>query len=150
MTPDSVGVNEDDTLKANTANYTPSTVMEIMRMYGVVLEQRSCFDKCAKLVDAILLRASAFLFLLLGTWLMEKLSKPPTKLLIFSSTTGWLGNNLRSRCSVDQRHNELFHIGRHFSLELLYLNDYSWDGKFAAQVYLTGHSFIFWADHVPP
>nr|GFB99997.1 hypothetical protein [Tanacetum cinerariifolium] len=38
---------------------------------------KTCFDKCAKLVDAILLRASAFLFLLLA--------KPLIMLLAFSS-----------------------------------------------------------------
>ncbi|GKE57580.1 hypothetical protein Tco_1496765, partial [Tanacetum coccineum] len=37
-----------------------------------------------KLVDAILLRASAFLFLLYGTCLIEKLAKPLTRLLTFS------------------------------------------------------------------
>nr|GFB86826.1 hypothetical protein [Tanacetum cinerariifolium] len=42
------------------------------------------FDKCAKLVDAILLRASAFLFSLLGTCLMVNLSKPWISDLVLS------------------------------------------------------------------
>ncbi|GKB20081.1 hypothetical protein Tco_0854004 [Tanacetum coccineum] len=45
----------------------------------------TCLDKCAKLVDAILLKASAFLFLLRGTWLIAKLAKPLTRLLTFST-----------------------------------------------------------------
>nr|GEY91872.1 reverse transcriptase domain-containing protein [Tanacetum cinerariifolium] len=44
----------------------------------------TCLDKYAKLVDAILLWASAFLFLLRGTWLIEKLVNPLTKLLTLS------------------------------------------------------------------
>ena len=35
----------------------------------------NCFDRCAKLVDAVLLSASAFLFSPLGTCLMVNLSK---------------------------------------------------------------------------
>nr|GEW87665.1 reverse transcriptase domain-containing protein [Tanacetum cinerariifolium] len=55
--------------------------------FSLSISTKTCFDKCAKLVDAILLRASAFLFLLLGTWLMEKLAKPLTRLLAFSRST---------------------------------------------------------------
>nr|GFC40482.1 hypothetical protein [Tanacetum cinerariifolium] len=44
----------------------------------------TCLDKCAKLVDAILLRASAFLFLLRGTWFIEKVLNPLTKPLAIS------------------------------------------------------------------
>ncbi|GKA84419.1 hypothetical protein Tco_0806014 [Tanacetum coccineum] len=52
--------------------------------FSLSISTKTCFDRCAKLVDAILLRASAFLFLLLGTRLMEKLVKPLIRLLVFS------------------------------------------------------------------
>jgi hypothetical protein len=44
----------------------------------------TCFDRCAKLVDAILLSASAFLFSPLGTCLMVNLSKPWIRDLVLS------------------------------------------------------------------
>nr|GEZ21966.1 hypothetical protein [Tanacetum cinerariifolium] len=44
----------------------------------------TCLDKYAKLVDIILIRASAFLFLLRETWLIEKVVNPQTKPLTIS------------------------------------------------------------------
>ncbi|GJW54803.1 hypothetical protein Tco_0098888 [Tanacetum coccineum] len=45
--------------------------------FSLSISTKTCLDRCAKLVDAILLKASAFLFLLHGTWFIEKLAKPP-------------------------------------------------------------------------
>nr|GEZ21965.1 hypothetical protein [Tanacetum cinerariifolium] len=45
----------------------------------------TCLDKCVKLVDTILLRASAFLFLLRETWLIKKVVNPQAKPLTISS-----------------------------------------------------------------
>nr|GFC32891.1 hypothetical protein [Tanacetum cinerariifolium] len=46
----------------------------------------TCLDRCAKLVDAILLRASACLFLLRSTWLIENVVNPLTRPLTISRT----------------------------------------------------------------
>ncbi|GKD58636.1 hypothetical protein Tco_1296145, partial [Tanacetum coccineum] len=62
---------------------TVATSSSCMDFY-LSISTKTCLDKCAKLVDAILLRASTFLFLLRGTWLIEKLA-PLTRLLTFSS-----------------------------------------------------------------
>ena len=48
------------------------------------ISTRTCLDKCAKLVDAILLSASAFLFSPLGTCLIVNLSKPCIRDLVLT------------------------------------------------------------------
>ncbi|GKE69903.1 hypothetical protein Tco_1527975 [Tanacetum coccineum] len=48
------------------------------------ISTNTCFDRCAKLVDAILLKASAFLLSPLGTCLMVNLSKPWISDLVLS------------------------------------------------------------------
>nr|GFC78971.1 hypothetical protein [Tanacetum cinerariifolium] len=53
----------------------------------------TCLDKCAKL-DAILLRASAFLFLLRGTWLIDRVLNPLTKPLAISSRPAASGRDM--------------------------------------------------------
>ncbi|GKE71084.1 hypothetical protein Tco_1529156 [Tanacetum coccineum] len=51
---------------------------------GKVSSVSTCLLRCAKLVDAILLNASAFLFLLLGTCFIENARKVLVSVLTFS------------------------------------------------------------------
>nr|GEV89710.1 hypothetical protein [Tanacetum cinerariifolium] len=52
--------------------------------FSLSIYTKTYLEKYANLVDEILLRASTFLFLLHGTWFIEKLVKPLTRILTFS------------------------------------------------------------------
>nr|GEV83218.1 reverse transcriptase domain-containing protein [Tanacetum cinerariifolium] len=91
----------------------------------------TCLDKCAKLVDAILLRASTFLFLLRGTWLIENVVNPLTKLLTISSGKDFFADLERN----------LFRLAN-FPLRLWTSLIVRGDDSCSTTAVLSGHGFI--------
>nr|GFB97033.1 hypothetical protein [Tanacetum cinerariifolium] len=106
----------------------------------------TCLDKCAKLVDAILLRASAFLFLLRGTWLIEK-DVPENIFEAFLLQRPLITPAFPSDCtncsiSSGQIHDQLFLWLASFPLRLWTSLIVCGDGSYSTAVVLSGHGLI--------
>nr|GEY49428.1 hypothetical protein [Tanacetum cinerariifolium] len=114
----------------------------------------TCLDKCVKLVDAIFLRASAFLFLFRGTWLIEKLVNPLTKLLTLSSDQCFVLSFIVRSCKLKSQRvlnsgkdffadleRNLFRLAN-FPLRLWTSLIVRGDGSCSTSAVLSGHGFI--------